>query len=129
MSFLKRLFKRTKAILIIEDNVIHLETTASLLEAEGFNIIKAFAGSEGLLKAQQKPDLILLDIDLPDIDGWQVLQSLKSSEKTKAIPVAMLTAQDKMGDVSRAFERGAKGYLTKPLQVEPLLKKVKELLG
>lgn len=129
MNFLKKIFKRPKTILIIEDNVIHLETTASLLEAEGFNVIKAFAGSEGVLKAQQKPDLILLDIDLPDIDGWQVLQGLKSSDKTKAIPVAMLTAQDKMGDVSRAFEMGAKGYLAKPLQVGPLLQKVKELLG
>ncbi len=130
MNFFSKLFSRPTTILVVEDNENLLETTAALLEAEGFKALKAKNAKEGIeLAPQRQPQLVLLDIQLPDMDGWQVLQILKNAQKTKTIAVVMLTSLNQMGDVSQAFQLGADGYLPKPANAASLYKKVREILA
>lgn len=122
-------FENRPAILLIEDELPVMETTALALSSRNYRILKAYTAKDGLGLAQtKKPNLIILDIQLPDMDGWRVLETLKANEKTKHIPVLMLTKLNQMGDVNKSFETGAAGYLAKPVSLSRLLEKITLLI-
>lgn len=103
-----------KTILFIEDESAIQKTFSDALKKGEYEIISALDGEVGLrLAKEKKPDLILLDLVLPKLDGFQVLQALKSNETTKAIPVIVLTNLEQMEDIQKAIDLGAKTYLVK----------------
>ena len=105
-------------ILIIEDNVDNLELVRFLLEKAGHQTYSAFDGRQGLEMARQlRPDLILLDLTLPAIDGWHVAKMLKGDPATQSIKVVALTAHALPGDRRRALNSGCDGYISKPLDI------------
>lgn len=103
-----------KAILIIEDDVFLSELMAKKLKDSGFKVIKAIDGQEGLEKAASlKPNLILLDLILPGMDGFEVLKRLKGNTATDSIPVIILSNLGQREDIERGFDLGAQDYLVK----------------
>ena len=117
-----------KSILIIEDEHNIAQAQALILE-DKFNVHHALDGEEGLKKAQKiKPDLIILDLMLPKIDGYKVCRLLKFDEKYKNIPVIMLTARAQESDKKLGLDVGADAYIVKPFEPDVLLSKIKELL-
>ena len=118
-----------KKILIVDDEQDLVETLSFRLEANGYTVIKANDGQVGLDKARsEKPDLIILDLMLPKIDGYKVCRMLKFDEKYKNIPIIMFTARAQETDKKMGEEVGADGYITKPFEPAVLLGKIKELL-
>lgn len=116
-------------ILIVDDEKDFVGMLAERLEAKGFEIIKAFDGKEGLDKAHsENPDVIVLDVMMPELGGYDVCRKLKIDEKHKDIPVIMLTAKFHPDDVKFGKDMGADAYLTKPLELDMLLNKIKALL-
>ncbi|MEY3870432.1 MAG: hypothetical protein RLZZ338_4326 [Cyanobacteriota bacterium] len=116
-------------ILIVDDTLENLQLLASLLESEGYTIRKTTSGKLALQFAQIKnPDLILLDINMPEMNGYQVCNELKSSEKTRNIPVVFISALDRVGHKVKAFEVGGCDYITKPFQEQEVLIRVKNQL-
>jgi PAS domain S-box-containing protein len=113
-------------ILAIDDNVVSLGVLTGCLREQGFQIIVARSGHEGLEKARaDKPDLILLDVMMPDIDGFETCHRLKTAEDTKDIPVIFITALQDAGDKVKGFAAGGVDYITKPLQKEEMLARIK----
>lgn len=103
-------------ILIIEDNPMNMELTTDLLEAEGYEIIKAYTAVKGISLAKNEcPDLILMDIGLPEMDGLTAIEILKQDEGTKNIPVIALTSYAMKGDRERILAAGCEGYIAKPI--------------
>lgn len=119
-----------KTILFIEDESALQKTFNDLLEKEGYQIISALDGEVGLkLAKSKKPDLILLDLILPKIHGFDVLKELKSSPETKDIPIIVLTNLEGMEDIDKAIELGAKTYLVKTqYNLNEVLDKIKKSL-
>jgi len=118
-----------KKVLIVDDEKDFVEMLSDRLQAKGYEIIKAFDGAEGLEKARaSKPDLIILDIIMPKMDGFDVCRKLKIDKEYKKIPVIMLTAKFQHSDINFADEMGADTYITKPLELGLLSDKIKELL-
>ncbi len=116
-------------ILIIEDEADIVETLEYNLKKEGFKVSKAFDGRAGLKLAKEKlPDLILLDLMLPEIDGSEVCKSLKRDPKTAAIPIIMLTAKSSEVDKVVGLEIGADDYITKPFSMRELVARIKTIL-
>lgn len=118
-------------ILLIDDEPYALEVLAKLLKANGYNAVSACGGEEGLVKAkQEKPDLILLDILMPGMNGHEVIKCLKKDDVTKAIPVIMVSAREdfKFGTESLSKVEGAAGYVNKPIRLESLLPEIKKVL-
>ncbi len=124
------LFKESKKrILVVEDEPDISDSIQLRLDMAGFEVCQAKDGQEALRVAKsEKPDLILLDIMMPKMDGYEVCRVLRSSETTKRIPILILTALQMVGDVDKAFEVGANDYLGKPFTNERLLAKVQKLL-
>jgi len=120
-----------KKILIVEDEATLNKAIADFLVAEKFQVISAMDGEAGLEIARKElPDLILLDIILPKKDGYEVLDELKKDEKTKDIPVILLTNLESQEDIVRAFEKGATTYLVKSdYKLQDVVKKIKSSLG
>ena len=119
----------SKRILIIEDELDLIQALKLRLEANGYEISEALDGQEGLNKArEEKPDLVILDIRLPKLDGFKVCRMLKFDEKYQKIPIIMLTARIQQADIQQGIEAGADAYITKPYKAADLLKKIKELL-
>lgn len=120
-----------KKILIIEDEATLNKAIAEYLEAENFQVLSALDGEVGAEMAKKEvPDLILLDIILPKKDGYEVLDELKKDEKTKNIPVILLTNLESQEDIVRAFEKGATTYLVKSdYKLQDVAKKIKTALG
>ena len=116
-----------KKILFIEDESVLHKTIGEVLTQQGYEMISALDGEIGLRLAQtKKPDLILLDLILPKIDGFGVLKQLKADEKTKDIPVIVLTNLEGMQDVERAIKMGANTYLVKSnYNLEEVVEKIK----
>lgn len=105
-----------KRILIIEDNPVNMELFTDLLEINHYNVIQAISAEEGIVAARkEKPDLILIDIALPGMDGLTATSLLKKDEETKSIPVVALTAHAMRGDEEKAQSSGCSGYITKPI--------------
>ncbi|MEK7519576.1 MAG: response regulator [Patescibacteria group bacterium] len=119
-----------KNILFIEDEYALQKTFREFLSQKGYTLISAMDGEEGLeLANTRKPDLILLDLILPKIHGFDVLKKLKDDEKTKNIPIIVLTSLEGVGDVDKVVELGATTYLIKSqYTLEEVLKKVEEAL-
>jgi len=115
-------------ILIIEDERALTDVLAYNLEREGYDVTVAHDGKEGLRKAQmQTPDVILLDLMLPGLDGLEVCRALRAGDRTRAVPILMLTAKAEETDQVVGFSMGADDYVTKPFSVKVLLQRVKAL--
>jgi len=119
-----------KKILVIDDERDLVETLTYRLEAFGYEVLTAYDGQEGLDKArEERPDLILLDVMMPKMDGYQVCRMLKFDEEFKSIPIIMLTARGQDSDRETGETVGADEYVTKPFEANDLTNKIKELLG
>jgi len=120
-----------KKILFIEDESDLQKTFSDVLEKKGYEIIMALDGEVGLKLAKSKnPDLILLDLILPKIHGFDVLKELKSDPKTKNIPIIVLTNLEGMADINKAIELGATTYLVKAhYSLDEVIKKIEGVLG
>ncbi len=120
-----------KTILFIEDESALQKTFGKVLEQEGFQVISALDGDVGLKLAKlRRPDLILLDLILPKLNGFEVLQEIKQDSELQSIPVIVLTNLETMDNVDRAIELGAKTYLVKAnYTLKEVINKVKETLG
>ena len=115
-------------ILLVEDNEMNRDMLSRRLRRRGFEIAIAVDGAEGLAMAtSESPDLIIMDMSLPGIDGWEVTRRIKADEKTKAIPVIALTAHVMSDDRDKALEAGCDDYDTKPIKLPRLLDKIEKL--
>jgi two-component system, cell cycle response regulator DivK len=119
-----------KTILYVEDNPRNLRLVGKILNHAGYEFIEAIDGNSGLkVAATLRPDLILMDVNLPDIDGLEVTGRLKAIPELRRIPIVALTANAMYGDRERCLEAGCDGYLAKPVLREILLQTVREFLG
>lgn len=119
-----------KKILIVDDEVDLVETVRFPLEMEGFNVLVSYNGEDALNQARKvKPDLIILDLMLPKLDGYKVCRLLKFDEKYKHIPILMLTARTQEKDKIMGMETGADEYITKPFEMDDLVERVKTYLN
>lgn len=117
-------------ILIIDDNITNLKIAINMLEKYNYAVLMAHNGRVGLQRAKDaQPDLILLDIKMPDMDGYEVCRELKAAEQTRHIPVIFISALDEVFDKITAFSIGGVDYITKPFQTEELLARVKTHLS
>jgi two-component system alkaline phosphatase synthesis response regulator PhoP len=117
-----------KNILVIDDEPDILEFVERVLKDAGYSIVKAKDAKQGLaILHSEKIDLVLLDIMLPEFDGWQLMQIMKSDERLKKIPVAMLTARVDAYDKIIGLKEGAVDYICKPFTAEQLLKRIDEI--
>lgn len=118
-----------KTVLIVEDNELNMKLFHDLLEAHGYETLQARTGPEALALAEEhRPDLILMDIQLPEISGLQVTQQIKKSETLSTIPVIAVTAFAMKGDEERIRAGGCEDYIAKPISVVEFLEKVKRYL-
>ncbi len=114
-------------ILVVEDNEKNMKLFRDVLAATGYRTLEATTGSEAIdLASEHTPDLVLMDIQLPDLDGVQALRRLRADERTAGIPVLALTAQAMRGDRERFLAAGFDGYLSKPVDVRELIGTVRE---
>jgi DNA-binding response OmpR family regulator len=119
-----------KKILVVDDEADLVETLRFPLEMEGFNVLVSYNGEDALNQARKEnPDLILLDLMLPKLDGYKVCRLLKFDERYKHIPIVMLTAKTQEKDKLLGKETGADEYITKPFDIDELMKKVKAYLN
>ena len=118
-----------KKILIVDDEKDLVDAVAYRLKANDYDVITAKDGVEGLDKARkERPDLIILDLMLPRMDGYKVCALLKKDARYSSIPIIMFTARAQEDDIKMGREVGAEAYITKPFEPETLLNKIKELL-
>ena len=119
-----------KKILVVDDEVQLVELIKMRLEASRYKVITAYDGQEALDKAKkEKPDLIILDLMLPKMDGYKVCGLLKADARYKKIPIIMFTARAQDSDKKMGEDVGADGYITKPFEPETLLSKIKDFIG
>jgi two-component system, cell cycle response regulator DivK len=117
-------------ILIVEDNEQNLYLTTFLLEREGVDVIQARNGQEGLeVAAAEQPDLILLDIQLPVMDGYEVARRLRKSERTQLIPIVAVTSYAMAGDREAILAAGCEGYMEKPIDPDTFGDQIKRFLN
>ncbi len=120
----------SKTILIVEDNELNMKLFSDLLEANGYATVQTRSGVEAVgLARQHRPDLILMDIQLPEVSGLQVTQWLKDDEELKSIPVIAITAFAMKGDEEKIRQGGCEAYLSKPISVVKFLETVRNYLG
>jgi len=118
-----------KKILIVEDVELNVDLLTQLLE-DDFSLVVAGDGEQGVtLAGQERPDLILMDMSLPVIDGWEATRRVKADAALRHIPIIGLSAHAMSGDADRALAAGCDDYMTKPVDEDLLLEKVKGLLG
>jgi DNA-binding response OmpR family regulator len=118
-----------KKILLVEDEKVLIETVTLRLETNGYEVISAYDGFEGLEKAKkEKPDLIILDLMLPKMDGYKVCGLLKADTRYNKIPIIMFTARAQESDKKMGQDMGADAYITKPFEPQLLLEKIRQLL-
>ena len=116
-------------ILLVEDNKVDLEMLSRRLVNSGYEVIAAINGQQALDKvAAESPELIILDIGLPDIDGWEVARRLKAGPDTRSIPIIVLTAYTVIESREKALETECDDFETKPIEYGGLLKKIERLL-
>jgi CheY-like chemotaxis protein len=116
-------------ILLVEDNEMNRDMLSRRLIRQGFEVVCAVDGGEGVNMAREiKPDLILMDMSLPVLDGWEATRRVKADEETRGIPVIALTAHAMADDRGRALEAGCDDYDTKPIELPRLLEKMRRLL-
>ena len=116
-------------ILIVEDNEMNRDMLSRRLERKGYDVVMAEDGKKGVdMSKSENPDLILMDLSLPIMDGWEATSTIKEDEETKSIPIIVLTAHAMAGDREKALEAGADEYDTKPIDFKRLLGKIKEFI-
>lgn len=116
-------------VLIVEDNEMNRDMLSRRLERKGYEVLIAIDGAEGVsMGIETKPDIILMDMSLPIIDGWTATQQLKSNPQTQDIPIIALTAHAMAGDREKALAAGCDDYDTKPIELPRLLSKIDNLL-
>jgi len=115
-------------LLLVEDNEMNRDMLSRRLERKGYDLVMAVDGSEGVeLAKSSMPDLILMDMSLPVLDGWEATKILKKDEATKNIPIIALTAHAMSGDREKAMDAGCDEYDTKPIDLTRLLEKITSL--
>jgi len=118
-----------KKILVVDDNQDSRELVVKVLKNKGYEMVEAVDGEEAVERAvAEKPDLILLDISIPKLNGYEVARILKNREEFKDIPIVALTAHAMKGDRMKALEAGCEGYITKPINVRELPAQVKSFI-
>jgi CheY-like chemotaxis protein len=117
-------------VLVVEDEPENRLFIGLMLRTEGFDVIEAEDGPAALemLRTQPLPELILLDVMMPGLNGWQVFENLRAAPQWRKIPVIMLTALAQRADVERAVQLGVDGYLTKPFEPADLIHTIEEML-
>ena len=116
-------------ILIVEDNEMNRDMLSRRLMRKGFEIVMAEDGQKGVdMSKSENPDLILMDLSLPVMDGWEATSTIKGDPETNSIPIIVLTAHAMAGDREKALAAGADEYDTKPIEFKRLLGKIKEFL-
>jgi two-component system cell cycle response regulator DivK len=114
-------------ILVVEDNAMNMKLFRDVLVAKGYRALEATSGGEAVaVAAEQAPDLVLMDIQLPDLDGVEALRRLRTDVRTAAIPVLAVTAQAMHGDAERFLAAGFDGYVAKPVNIGELIGTVRE---
>jgi len=117
-------------VLLVEDNEMNRDMLSRRLIRRGFEVVFAVDGKQGVdLARSEKPDIILMDMSLPVMDGWQATRCVKSDDATRSVPVIGLTAHAMSGDRERAIAAGCDDYDTKPVEIERLIGKMERLLG
>ena len=117
-------------ILLVEDNEMNRDMLSRRLERKGFDVVMAVDGQAGVeMASSASPDLILMDLSLPIIDGWEATRRIKAEAATQKIPVIALTAHAMAGDEQKAIEAGCDDYDTKPVDLKRLLGKIENFLG
>ena len=121
--------KKLKRVLIIEDNEANLYLTKFILEKNGYQVLEAREGIQGLeLATKQKPDLILMDIQLPDIDGLEAVRRIRTSKTGHEIPIVALTSYAMVGDREKALAAGCTGYIEKPINPDTFMAEIEKFL-
>ena len=119
-----------KKVLLVEDNEMNRDMLSRRLIRRGFEVVFAVNGKEGVdLARSEKPDIILMDMSLPVMDGWEATRCVKSDDATSSVPVIGLTAHAMSGDREKAIEAGCDDYDTKPVEIDRLVGKIERLLG
>jgi two-component system cell cycle response regulator DivK len=117
-------------ILLVEDNEINRDMLSRRLERRGYRVAIALDGEQGVSMAElEAPDLILMDMSLPVLDGWEAARRLKAAPETRSIPIIALTAHAMVGDREKAIESGCDDYDTKPVEFQRLLEKIETILA
>ena len=117
-------------VLVVEDNEMNRDMLSRRLTRRGFQVILGVDGQQGVdLARSERPDIILMDMSLPIIDGWEATRRVKSDDATRGVPVIGLTAHAMAGDREKAIEAGCDDYDTKPVELERLIGKMERLLG
>lgn len=118
-----------KRILVVDDQVEIVDLTATVLRAEGFDVETAGNGRDALHRAfSSRFDLVLLDINMPEMDGWETLRLLKADDRLTGVPVVMFSIKGEIRDQVHGLQLGAAGYITKPYAVDELVGQVREVL-
>ena len=117
-------------VLLVEDNEMNRDMLSRRLIRRGFQVVFAMDGQQGIdLARSERPDIILMDMSLPVIDGWAATRRLKADDATRSVPVIGLTAHAMSGDREKAIEAGCDDYDTKPVELDRLIGKIERLLG
>lgn len=115
-------------VLVVEDDLINLELVLALLELKGHKTLKALTGQEAMELAQNlKPDIILMDIQLPHVDGWTIISALRKNHKTEDIPIVALTAHAMTGDREKALSLGCNSYISKPIDTRNFVSEIEKV--
>ena len=119
-----------KKILLVEDNEMNRDMLSRRLQRKDFEVVMAVNGQEGVqMASSESPDLVLMDLSLPVMDGWEAIRRLKNDPATAALPIIALTAHAMAGDEARAREAGCDDYDTKPVNFKRLMGKIESFLG
>jgi CheY-like chemotaxis protein len=119
-----------KRVLIVDDEFHIRQLLGVVLKGVGYEVEYATNGMEALKRCQElPPDLMILDINMPQLGGWDVLSAVRAMDNTRKMPVLMCTSKNLVADVEKADELGATAYVPKPFDIDRLVKKVKELIG
>jgi CheY-like chemotaxis protein len=117
-------------ILLVEDNEINRDMLSRRLERRGYRVAIALDGQQGIeMAGSEAPDLVLMDMSLPVLDGWEAARRLKAAPETRSIPIIALTAHAMVGDREKAIESGCDDYDTKPVEFQRLLEKIETILA
>ena len=119
-----------RRILVVEDNPDNMTLIVDVLTSLNYEVIQATDGQRGVeLVDEQRPDLVLMDLSLPKMDGWTATRKIKAEDDLRLIPIIALTAHAMVGDRERAIEAGCDDYVSKPINIQELDAKLKKFLG
>ena len=116
-------------IIVIEDNIDNQNLLRLLIERQGYQVVTAVDGREGLkIIREEQPDLIVLDLSMPIVDGWEMIKHVKADPKIESIPIVVVTAHLQPGEKKKVFEAGCNGYVFKPFKATDLIDEIERCL-